>query len=110
MLSTVSPVMVGADAASPQPTVPLSASMRTSRLSARDTSSPAITTGFFIGRLIATGSTRLIFTKDAPFKPPDRGVVAQLPGHPDRVRRAPHRCAGREEAAPAARSRASAKT
>src|SRR5262245_36100657 len=61
MLSTVSPVMVGAEAASPQPTTPLSASMRTSTLSARLISTPAMTTGFFIGKLTAIGSTRLIF-------------------------------------------------
>src|SRR5215471_13976901 len=62
MLSTVSPVMVGAEAASPQPITPLSASMRTSTLSAWRISTPAMTTGFFIGRLTAIGSTRLIFT------------------------------------------------
>ena len=56
MLATVSPVMVGAEAASPQPTTPLSASMRTSTLSARVISSPAMMTGFFIGRLTAIGS------------------------------------------------------
>jgi hypothetical protein len=61
MLSTVSPVMVGAEAASPQPTRPSFASMRTSTLSARTISTPAMTTGFFIGRLTAIGSTRLIF-------------------------------------------------
>src|SRR5262245_4166736 len=62
MLSTVSPVMVGADAASPQPTTPLSASIRTSMLSACLISTPAMNTGFFIGRLTAIGSMRLIFT------------------------------------------------
>src|SRR5262245_28461841 len=61
MLSTVWPVMVGAEAASPQPTMPLSAWMRTSTLSARLISMPAMTTGFFMGRLTAIGSTRLIF-------------------------------------------------
>src|SRR5919201_2443636 len=61
MLSIVSPVIVGAEAASPQPTTPLSASMRTSTLSARLISTPAMTTGFFIGKLTAIGSTRLIF-------------------------------------------------
>src|ERR1700761_3531642 len=62
MLATVSPVMVGAEAASPQPTKPPSDSMRTITLSARATGSPAIWTGFFIGKLIAIGSIALIFT------------------------------------------------
>src|SRR5215470_2453449 len=61
MLSTVSPVMVGAEAASPQPTAPLSAWTRTSTLSARAISTPAMTTGFFMGKLTAIASTRLIF-------------------------------------------------
>src|SRR5215471_8893797 len=61
MLSTVSPVMVGAEAASPQPTTPLSASIRTITLSARLISTPAMMTGFFMGKLTAIGSTRLIF-------------------------------------------------
>ena len=60
MLATVSPVIVGADAASPQPTTPSSASMRTNILSARVTVSPDICTGFFIGRLTAMGSIDLI--------------------------------------------------
>src|SRR5262245_50991760 len=64
MLSTVSPVMVGAEAASPQPTTPLSASIRTSTLSACRISTPAMNTGFFIGKLTAIGSTRLIFTAE----------------------------------------------
>ena len=62
MLATVSPVMVGAEAASPQPTAPSSASMRTRILSARVTVSPAILTGFFIGKLTAMGSMALIRT------------------------------------------------
>ncbi len=66
MLAVVSPVMVGAEAASPQPTKPLSASMRTSTLSARATVSPAMVTGFFIGRLTAIGSIDLIFTQPSP--------------------------------------------
>src|SRR6266851_3858027 len=66
MLSTVSPVMVGAEAASPQPMMPLSASTRTSTLSAALISTPAITTGFFIGKLTAIASTRLIFTLQSP--------------------------------------------
>src|SRR6266478_5394847 len=62
MLSTVSPVMVGADAASPHPTMPLSASIRTSTLSARAIWTPAMMTGFVIGRFTAIGSMCLIFT------------------------------------------------
>ncbi len=62
MLSSVSPVITGAEAASPQPTSPLSVSMRTSTLSARRTSSPAMITGLSIGRLTAIGSMVLIFT------------------------------------------------
>src|SRR5262245_35908103 len=61
MLSTVSPVMVGAEAASPQPMTPLSAWTRTSTLSARAISTPAMTTGFFMGKLTAIASMRLIF-------------------------------------------------
>ncbi len=56
MLSSVSPVMTGAEAASPQPTSPSSAAIRTSTLSARRTSSPAMITGLTIGRLTAIGS------------------------------------------------------
>ena len=62
MPATVSPVMVGAEAASPQPTVPSSDSMRTSTLSARVTVSPAIFTGLPIGRLTAMGSMALMRT------------------------------------------------
>src|SRR5579859_2414108 len=64
MLLIVSPVITGADAASPQPTRPLSAAMRTSTLSARRTSSPAMITGLSIGRLTATGSIVLTCTAD----------------------------------------------
>jgi hypothetical protein len=42
MLSTVSPVIVGADAASPQPTTPVSDSSLTSTLSACLISTPAM--------------------------------------------------------------------
>ena len=56
MLSTVSPVMVGAEAASPQPTMPcrLDAHQHVVGLAilARHL------TGFFIGRLTAIGSMR----------------------------------------------------
>src|SRR5262245_20152965 len=62
MLSTVSPVMVGAEAASPQPTTPVSASTRTITLSACRISTPAMNTGFFMGKLTAIGSTRSMFT------------------------------------------------
>ena len=62
MPAMVSPVMVGAAAASPQPTAPDSDSMRTKTFSACATVSPAICTGFFIGRRTAMGSIVLIFT------------------------------------------------
>src|SRR5690242_3882630 len=62
MLSSVSPVITGAEAASPQPTRPLSASILTSTLSARRTSSPAMMTGLSIGRLTAIGSIDLMCT------------------------------------------------
>ncbi len=61
MLCTVSPVMVGAVAAPPQPMTPPSVSSRTSTFSALFTSSNAILSGFTIGRLTARGSMRLIF-------------------------------------------------
>ena len=87
MLATVSPVMVGAEAASPQPTKPLSASMRTRTLSARATVSPAICTGFFIGRLIAIGSIALIFTTSlARWRM--RGSGGDGSGQPRRARQA----------------------
>src|SRR5580704_451705 len=71
MLSIVSPVMVGAEAASPQPTTPLSDSRRTSTLSACLISTPAMNTGFFIGKATAIGSMRVIFMLPTPFaKPP----------------------------------------
>src|SRR5690349_9432825 len=61
MLATVSPVMVGAAPAPPQPTTPSSVSTRASTFSALLTSSNAIFNGFTIGRLIAMDSMRLIF-------------------------------------------------
>src|SRR5690349_24150495 len=62
MLAIVSPVMVGAAAASPQPTAPASDSMRTKTFSACATVSPAICTGFVMGRRTAMASIVLIFT------------------------------------------------
>src|ERR1700681_3966702 len=62
MLALVSPVMVGAEAASPHPTRPVSASRRTSTLSARLTSSPAMMTGLIMGKLTAMGSIFAMFT------------------------------------------------
>ena len=56
MLSTVSPVIECAEAASPQPTWPPSSSTRTSTLSAALISTPAIFIGLVIGRLTAIGS------------------------------------------------------
>ena len=55
MLATVSPVMVGAAPAPPQPTMPSSVSSRTSTFSALFTSSNDILSGFTIGRLTAMG-------------------------------------------------------
>src|SRR6185369_1749353 len=60
MLSMVSPVMVGADAASPQPTWPVSVSILTSTLSALSIRTPAIFIACAIGRRTAIASTRLI--------------------------------------------------
>src|SRR5262245_46257865 len=62
MLSSVSPVWTGAGAASPQPTAPLSASIRTRTVSARRSTSAAMMTGLCIGRLTAIGSMVLICT------------------------------------------------
>ena len=61
MLASVSPVITGAEAASPQPIRPPSVSMRTSTLSAVRTSSPAMMTGLFIGRPDRDGSIDVIF-------------------------------------------------
>ena len=54
----VSPVMVGAEAASPQPTVPSRASMRTRILRAWVTVSAAILTGLVSGSATGIASTR----------------------------------------------------
>ena len=78
MLAVVSPVMVGAEAASPQPTSPSSASRRTSTLSARLTSSPAMMTGLIMGRLTAIGSILLMFTAGFPVRPNCAGDRAML--------------------------------
>src|SRR5687768_12205936 len=61
MPSTVSPVIVGAEAASPQPIAPSSVSTRIRTLSALFSSTPAILIGFSIGMLTAIDSTRLTF-------------------------------------------------
>ena len=50
--------MVGAEAASPQPMSPPSASMRTSTLSAVAMVTPAIFIGFFSGSATGIASTR----------------------------------------------------
>src|SRR4051812_49202404 len=60
MLSMVSPVIAGAEAASPQPTWPVLVSNLTSTLSALSMSTPAIFIGFAIGSRTAMASTRLI--------------------------------------------------
>src|ERR1700730_13717393 len=80
MLAVVSPVMVGAEAASPQPTSPLSACRRTSTLSARLTSSPAMMTGLIIGRLTAMGSIFVMFTAGRLLRL-DAGLGDDLPEH-----------------------------
>ena len=54
-----SPVMVGADAASPHPTSPFSASMRTIRFSACSIRTPAISIGLTSGNATGIASTRL---------------------------------------------------
>src|SRR4051794_30892937 len=82
MLATVSPVMVGADAASPQP-IWLPAEMRTSTLSAARTSSPAMMTGFFIGSRTAIGSIDVIFTWDGALQLFDAGLVDDVLEHRD---------------------------
>src|SRR5262249_17691840 len=69
MLSTVSPVMVGAEAASPQPITPVSDAIRTSTLSACRISTPAMNTGFFIGSATAMGSIDLTFISAPPHPP-----------------------------------------
>src|SRR5665647_2960598 len=63
MPSMVSPVMVGAEAASPQPTTPSSVSSRTSALLALRTSSNDILTGLIIGSLTEMGSIYLILIR-----------------------------------------------
>ncbi len=54
----MSPVMVGAEAASPQPTMPPAASMRTSTFSATSIVTPAIFIGFLSGSATGIASTR----------------------------------------------------
>ena len=56
----MSPVMVGAEAASPQPTWPSAASMRTSTFSAAAIVTRAIFIGFFSGNATGIASTRRI--------------------------------------------------
>src|SRR5471032_2415808 len=68
MLSSVSPVITGAEAASPHPTRASSVSIRTRTLSARRTSSPAMMTGLSIGRLTAIASIDFIFTTILNFR------------------------------------------
>ena len=68
MLASVSPVITGAEAASPQPTRPSSSSIRTSTLSAARTSSPAMMTGLIIGSRTAIGSIDLIIAIVAAFR------------------------------------------
>src|SRR5450631_1966164 len=83
MLSSVSPVMIGAEAASPQPTRRLSASIRTSTLSARRTSSPAMMTGLSMGRLTAIGSMVRMRTAAQPLQLLHAGLVDNVLEHID---------------------------
>src|SRR4051812_11180035 len=84
MLASVSPVITGADAASPQPTLPSLASIRTSMFSAARISSPAMMTGFFIGRRTAIGSIDLIIAVRArPLKLLDAGLIDDVLEHID---------------------------
>src|SRR5664279_5641617 len=83
MLSSVSPVMIGADAASPQPTRPLSVSIRTSTLSARRTSSPAMMTGLSMGRLTAIGSMVRMRTAAQPLQFLHAGLIDNVLEHRD---------------------------
>src|ERR1039458_4654000 len=83
MLSSVSPVITGAAAASPHPTRPLSASIRTSTLSARRTSSPAMMTGLSMGRLTAIGSMVRMRTAAQPLQILHAGLLDNLLEHSD---------------------------
>src|ERR1035437_3639163 len=83
MLSSVSPVMIGADAASPQPTKSLSASTRTSTLSARRTTSPAMMTGLSMGRLTAMGSMVRMRTAAQPLPLLHAGLIDNVLEHRD---------------------------
>src|SRR6478672_13022511 len=81
MLSIVSPVMIGAEAASPHPITPLSDSIRTIRLSAIVSSTPAIFTGLVSGRLTAIGSILLIFMSANPMRIRSRDLQRIVPEH-----------------------------
>src|ERR1019366_9845745 len=83
MLSSVSPVMIGAGAPSPQPTKSLSASTRPSTLSARHTPSPAMMTGLSIGRLTAIGSMVRMRTAAQPLQLLHAGLIDNVLEHPD---------------------------
>ena len=82
MLSTVSPVIECADAASPQPTWPPASSTRTSTLSAALISTPAIFIGFAIGESLGASALRIcggIFTKIADIGADLMKIVFNLP-------------------------------
>src|SRR5262245_49526567 len=79
MLAPVSPVMVGADAASPQPMIPPSASIPTSTLSARATVSPVMISGLSMGRLTAIGSMLRMAMRDLQLLDP--GLVDDVGKH-----------------------------
>ena len=73
--------MVGAEAASPQPTVPSAASMRTSRFSACVMATPAIFTGFFSGSATGIASTRRMTSGGRAARVRRRRVGLHVLGH-----------------------------
>src|ERR1700690_1094757 len=75
--------MIGAEAASPQPTRPLSASTRTNTLSARRTTSPAMMTGLSMGRLTAIGSMVRMRTAAQPLQLLHAGLIDNVLEHRD---------------------------
>ena len=92
----------GAEAASPQPTMPLSASIRTRTLSACLISTPAMNTGFFIGKLTAIGSMCLIFTLQSPCQSLSQYAPPVRPARRENRRDGRTRCARRRRCAAAA--------
>src|ERR1035437_5358271 len=83
MLSSVSPVMIGAEAASPQPTKSLSAWTRTAALAARRPTPPAMMTGLSMGRLTAIGSMVRMRTGAQPLQLLHAGLIDNVLEHRD---------------------------